>query len=72
VSAKPEALRLADDLEAFAAYAGGAPMDRQAAAELRRLHADNERLEKLLYDLLGELTALRAEKQIRAAIAKYE
>jgi hypothetical protein len=43
VSTQPEALRLADDLEAFAAHGGGA-MDKQAAAELRRQHAEIERL----------------------------
>jgi len=50
VITQPEALRLADDLErladdfeAFAAHGGGA-MDKQAAAELRRQHAEIERL----------------------------
>ena len=43
MSTQPEALRLADDLEAFAAHGGGA-MDKQAAAELRRLHIVNAKL----------------------------
>lgn len=73
---QPEALRLADWAASYSTT-----MHNKCAAELRRLHADNERLEKLChdfieeltvlrYDLLGELTALRAEKQMRAAIAK--
>ncbi len=45
-------------------------MVHEAAAELRRLQAVNERLEKLFYDCLGELTALRAAKQMREAINK--
>jgi hypothetical protein len=69
---QPEALFLADELEAPLGTVIHGQVDKRAAAELRRLHADNERLEKLFYDLLGELTALRAEKQIRAAIAKAE
>jgi hypothetical protein len=59
--------------ERFAALVAAAERDRLLnTAELRRLHADNERLEKLSYDLLGELTALRAEKQIRAAILRMK
>jgi len=67
---QPEALRLADLLVEY--LGADHPAVRAISAELRRLHADNERLEKLFYDLLGELTALRAEKQIRAAIANME
>ena len=37
MNAQPEALRLADALETF-----HNPNDKQAAAELRRLHAENE------------------------------
>ncbi len=48
MSEKPEALRLADDLEAFARFSGGGGMDVKAAAELRRLHAENERLREAL------------------------
>jgi len=40
---QPEALRLADALEAYWAGANGHDRERQAAAELRRLHADAER-----------------------------
>jgi len=41
---KPEALFLADELEAPLGTVIGAELDRRAAAELRRLHAENERL----------------------------
>ena len=51
MSEKPEALRLAEELEAFARFSGGGGMDVKAAAELRSLHAENERLrEALTYD----------------------
>jgi hypothetical protein len=69
MSTQPEALRLADRLEGRYALH---PEVQQAAAELRRLHAENERLEKLCYDCLGELTALRAAKQMREAINKIK
>jgi hypothetical protein len=57
-----EALRLADELDCgdFDVLTNYA-----AAAELRRLHAENKRLETLCYDYLGELTALRAAEQMR-------
>ena len=75
---QPEALRLADFMDA---------MDyddtRQAAAELRRLHAQREALLEALRGLLSYANVLemrlldadgehRAMKQARAAIAKAE
>ena len=44
---KSEALRLADALEAFWGADLGHDRERQAAAELRRLHAENERLHQI-------------------------
>ena len=41
---KPEALFLADELEAPLGTIIGAELYQRAAAELRRLHAENERL----------------------------
>jgi hypothetical protein len=63
---KSEALRLAD---ALADYTGCtlAQMD-QAAAELRRLHAENERLINFCYDYTFQITALRAAEQMRTRI----
>ena len=56
----PWALTIADALE------NGRDWDRkEIAAHLRRLHAENKRLETLCYDYLGELTALRAAEQMR-------
>lgn len=69
MSEQPEALRLADAID------GCSVTESCAAAELRRLHELHvlyqdkvERLEKLCYDYLGELTALRAAKQMQARI----
>jgi hypothetical protein len=64
MSEKPEALRLADWLDNYRTT----PVDAQAAAELRRLHAEVERLEKMCYDYLGEVSALRAADQMRKRI----
>lgn len=46
---RPEALRLADWIESVW-------MQREAAAELRRLHEVNAELVEALKDLLGEVT----------------
>jgi hypothetical protein len=45
---------------------------REAAAELRRLYEENERLTKLCYDYIGELTAMRAAKQMQDRIDKMK
>jgi len=37
----------------------------EAASELRRLDAENKRLENICYDYLGELTAMRAVNHMR-------
>jgi len=63
---QPEALRLADALEQ---YKYSLSFERDAtAAELRRLHDESERLSTLCYDLIGKLTAMRAEKHMRKHI----
>jgi hypothetical protein len=64
---KPTALRLADAIES-AEY----PDDHDVAAELRRQHAEIERLGNLCYDYIGQLTALRAVKQMRQRIAELK
>jgi len=69
---QPEALFLADELEAPLGTVISGEVDKRAATELRRLHEENERLEKLFYDCLGELTALRAAKQMREFINKIK
>jgi hypothetical protein len=58
------ALRLAQELDAYHTMA----CHKQAAAELRRLHAENERLTNLCYDYTGQITALRAAEQMRTRI----
>ena len=58
-----EALRLADALEAYWAGANGHDRERQAAAELRRLHAENERLHAQRDALLEALKALLARDE---------
>ena len=62
-------LTIHDGLYSVAYYPVGA-MAHEAAAELRRLHAENERLGKLCDHFMGQLMVLRAEKQLRAAINK--
>ena len=63
MSTQPEALRLADAIES-AEY----PDDHDVAAELRRQHAEIERLGNLCYYYIGQLTALRAVKQMQQRI----
>ncbi len=72
MSEQPEALRLADDLEAFAAHGGGA-MDRRAAAELRRQHkVIAELLEALRWIATVNAMDYEYQKCARAAISKAE
>jgi hypothetical protein len=65
---KDEALFLADELEGLLGTMISSEVDRRAAAELRRLHAENERLTNLCYDYTGQITALRAAEQMRTRI----
>jgi hypothetical protein len=71
---QPEAMRLADAMDNCGLIVDNELRD-QVADELRRLHELHvlyqdkvERLEKLCYDYLSELTALRAAKQMQARI----
>ena len=69
MSQQPEALRLADALEQqFPVGTAHHYLDGEAAAELRRLHEENERLSNLCYDYIGQLTAIRAAEQMRKTI----
>jgi hypothetical protein len=65
MSTQPEAILLADALDAGAHHR---PVLDRSAAELRRLHAENERLTNLCYDYTGQITALRAVEQMRTQI----
>jgi hypothetical protein len=73
---KPEALRLADDLEAFARFGGGGGMDVKSAAELRRLHAENERLREALnrfeYSSDGHIKRYPEEEEVIAALRRED
>lgn len=51
---KPEALFLADELEAPLGTVIGAELYRRAAEELRRLHAENERIRSALNGWIRE------------------
>ena len=62
MSEQPEALRLAEYLDL--PHIG----QHKSAAELRRLHAENERLTNLCYDYTFQITALRAVEQMRTRI----
>ena len=44
MSEKPEALRLADELDLYLYHVPAHPLCTDASSELRRLHAENERL----------------------------
>jgi hypothetical protein len=46
----------------------GNDINDEAAAELRRLHAENERLTNLCYEYTFQITALRAAEQMRTRI----
>jgi hypothetical protein len=62
MSTQPEALRLADAMTAQVEVGGGDLTElEEAATELRRLHAENERLTTLLADV-GQVEAELAEK----------
>jgi len=62
-----KALWLADALDDCGLIVDDALRD-QAADELRRQHTEIERLGNLCYDYIGELTALRAAKQMQQRI----
>ena len=67
---KPEALFLTEELEAPLGTIIGAELYRRAAAELRRLHAENERL-------VGEVarrnsSALQGQEAVAALIHVHE
>ena len=68
----PKALRLADEFDTGHQMAHTSQWRIEAAAELRRLHEENERLTKLCYDYIGELTAMRAAKQMQDRIDKMK
>ena len=57
MSAQPEALRLADNIEA--GYYGHCP---QAAAELRRLHIENEAFGLHLSERMKDLARVEAQR----------
>ena len=64
-----EALRLAERCESLASIAGAYSEEAyDAAAELRRLHAENERLREALHVLLNNNECLTGETFARAAL----
>ena len=67
-SKKPEALRLADDLDAY----HNRSEHKEAAAELRRLYEEVEALKAKLDELQLQLTRTKIGVEIDAAIAKAE
>ena len=77
MTTQPEALRLADALEASWDGLQMDEVDRQAAAELRRLHTANAKLLEALKEMLEvweedpAYGAMHADKA-RAAIARAE
>lgn len=76
---KPEALRLAQEFELHVAFGSGMTIRRTeieaVAAELRRLHAENERLRELLTeakDLAWAFGADSLRDRINAALRREE
>jgi len=67
---KPEALRLADALDAYWAGANGHDRERQAAAELRRLHDENKILHQWHHD--ANLAYTRVLVQRDALLAEHQ
>jgi hypothetical protein len=69
-----KALLLAERLSYVCKYSDSEHWDDldAVAAELRRLHEENERLTNLCYDYIGELTAMRAAKQMQDRIDKMK
>lgn len=74
-----------DDIERIAVEAGGSTpewdgiwelsgdaLERFAALVIAEKDKEIERLQDMLYELLGELTALRAEKQMRGYIKQLK
>jgi hypothetical protein len=74
MSEQPEALRLADELDAVPETGADPDLIQEAAAELRRLHAVNQELLEALKKVLatGGNDKWEAEKDARAAVAKAE
>ena len=71
MSTQPEALRLAQELDAYHTMA----CHKQAAAELRRLHAVNAELLEVLKDIAAEpddAWSVALLNTVRAVIAKAE
>ena len=65
---QPEALRLADHLEQFRSF----PDDLAAAAELRRLHTENEAKDDLLQQALDANAGATTPLEALAALGGYE
>ena len=85
MSEKPEALRLAEDFESLSGFLKpnhpfyhrfGPTLERKAAAELRRLHAENERLREVLmrlqYDFKGHIKRHPSEEEVIAALRRED
>ncbi len=68
---KDEALFLADELEAPLGTVISSEVDRRAAAELRRLHAENERLHQINHAHEMKLSVRGYEIQIEDLMLAY-
>ncbi len=65
MSEQPEALRLADELEDCRVPL---PLERKAAAELRRLHAANTKLSSALQDIALYTSQTHPDKEVMAQV----
>jgi hypothetical protein len=66
-----EAMRLADAMDNCGLIVDDKLRD-QIADELRRQHAEIERLTNLCYDYLGDLTAMRAVRQMQEQKVRFK
>ncbi|NBW20552.1 MAG: hypothetical protein EBR82_72540 [Caulobacteraceae bacterium] len=69
---QPKALVLADALEELDVQFSHTGLCGEAADELRRQHAEIERLTNLCYDYLGDLTAMRAVRQMQEQKVRFK
>ena len=67
---QPEALRLADELDAIPETGADPDLIQEAAAELRRLHAENERLCAQHANLLLDTRCAKAQRDALLAALK--
>jgi len=67
MTTQPEALRLADELDQYLYSVPAHPLCTDAAAELRRLHAERAAADGVINDLVAKVRELQKENESLAA-----